>query len=110
MFGVWILGSGQTAPTLTINNDSTFIQTDLQSKNELFNYTIDSIKRKYYFKPRPTGRDSIAYVTFQIIKISADEFSLIPIKESIFMKNSWIDADLSKEEKKPVPLKRKKDN
>jgi hypothetical protein len=110
LYGIWILGSGKTAPTFTITNDSTFFQTDSHFKTELLTYTLDSFKHKYYFKPRPTGRASIAYVTFQIIKISADEFSLIPIKESIFMKNSWLDADLSKEEKKPIPLKRKKDN
>ncbi len=107
LYGIWVLGSGKTAPTFTITNDSTFFQTDFHSKTELFSYTIDSIKQKYYFKPRPAGPDSIAYVTFQILKISDNEFSLIPIKESIFMNNSWIDANLSKEEKKAIPLTRK---
>jgi hypothetical protein len=111
LVGTWISGLGDTVVIFTMTNDSIYIRLIGSPQKLIGTYSLkDSQNVSFLNLKSSTATGYPNYSTFKILRISTDEYSMTLVRESMFFKdmNSWIDTELSEEDRKPVPLKRKK--
>jgi hypothetical protein len=111
LIGSWIAGSGDTILIFTITKDSIYISKIGSPKSLINTYSVQDSDNVSYLNLRSlTDTGYLIYTTFKILKLSTDEYSMILTRDSMFFKgmNSWIDSELSEEDRKPIPLKRNK--